>query len=252
MDLYLAIFIRFLFALLVFLPFLSFKRLTRERIILTTLIGFIQVGIMYICYFESFKYLTVIEVALFTVVTPLYVSMLGNFIEKKVNLFQFVNVLLVLLGSGIIKWGSISSNFFLGFLLIQGANISFALGQVLYKRFIKDDDQKTTFSFFYIGALIPLSFLVFKYSRIELSSISMLQWGVLIWLGVIASGLGYYLWNSGAKKVGYQTLAVMNNLVIPMAILVNLLVWNTDVNWSTFLVGSSILITGTFLQCRNH
>jgi len=36
------------------------------------------------------------------------------------------------------------------------------------------------------------------------------QWLVLAWLGLVASGLGYYLWNLGATLVDAGTLAVIS------------------------------------------
>ena len=48
-----------------------------------------------------------------------------------------------------------------------------------------------------------------------------LQWGVLIWLGVVASGLGYFMWNYGATQVDAGTLGIMNNMHVPAGLLVN-------------------------------
>ena len=38
-----------------------------------------------------------------------------------------------------------------------------------------------------------------------------MQWSVLVWLGVVASGLGYFMWNYGATQVDAGTLGIMNN-----------------------------------------
>ena len=42
---------------------------------------------------------------------------------------------------------------------------------------------------------------------------------VLVYLGVVAAGLGFLLWNQGATKVSDGTLAVMNNGYMPIAVL---------------------------------
>jgi drug/metabolite transporter (DMT)-like permease len=34
---------------------------------------------------------------------------------------------------------------------------------------------------------------------------------ILVWLGVVASGLGYFMWNYGATQVDAGTLGIMNN-----------------------------------------
>src|SRR3972149_6330006 len=43
----------------------------------------------------------------------------------------------------------------------------------------------------------------------------------LIYLGAVASGLGFFLWNVGARKVNGGTLAVFNDLKIPLAVAVS-------------------------------
>jgi drug/metabolite transporter (DMT)-like permease len=45
----------------------------------------------------------------------------------------------------------------------------------------------------------------------------------LLYLGLIASGLGFFLWNRGATRVDAGTLAVMNNAKIPLAVACSLL-----------------------------
>ncbi len=180
----------------------------------------------------------------------IYISLLGGLLEKRLKLSQLFNVCLVVLGAAVIKWGSVSDNFFLGFLLVQGANLSFGLGQVLYKKYCVDKDQKEIFSLFYLGALIPVIFLVLMYSEINLSSTSGLRWGVLLWLGVISSGPCYYLWNSGAKLITYGQLAVMNNAVIPLAIIVNVLFWGKEAEFVTFFSGTGIIAIGVLLESK--
>jgi hypothetical protein len=55
-----------------------------------------------------------------------------------------------------------------------------------------------------------------------------LQWGILTYLGIFASGIGYFAWNKGATLVNMGTLSVANNLLIPTDILVNVIFWNRD------------------------
>lgn len=248
MDTYLAILIRFSIALFVFLPFLKSRKLIRSVSVKLIAVGALQVGVMYVFYFNSFKYLSVVEVALFTVITPLYISLISSFLEREFRVSQALNVLLVVGGAIIIKWNEVSRDFFLGFLLVQSANFCFALGQILYKRYVPNHEQKEYFSFFYIGALIPIIFLVLIYSDLSLQKISQIQWIILFWLGAVASGVGYYLWNSGAKLVSSGELAVMNNAVIPLAIIVNILFWNKGINWVSFLFGFFLIILGVVLE----
>ena len=78
----------------------------------------------------------------------------------------------------------------------------------------------------------------------------MLHWGVLAWLGLVASGLGYFLWNRGATQVDAGTLAVMNNALIPAGLLVNLLIWNRDADLVRLSVGAAILLIALTVGLR--
>ena len=58
---------------------------------------------------------------------------------------------------------------------------------------------------------------------------SLTQWLLVLWLGAIASGLGYYLWNRGSVLVSNGTLAVMNNLVIPFGLFIEILFFSKSI-----------------------
>ena len=66
--------------------------------------------------------------------------------------------------------------------------------------------------------------------------------GILIYLGVVASGLGYFLWNKGATLVNVGALAVMNNLLIPAGIIVNIVIWNRDADIFRLSIGAAIML----------
>lgn len=252
MDIYIAILIRFAIAALILLPFFDFSLLKEKIALKVMLIGAVQIGLMYIFYFNSFKYLSVAEIALFTVITPVYISILGDFINQKFSLKSFFPVVLAIIGAAIIKWNRIDSLYIVGVIYIQLANIFFATGQVLYKKYVGKKligfKDRSIFFLFYIGALIPIIPLVIFKSNINELPSTRTHYIVLIWLGSIASGLGYYLWNTGAKKVTYNQLAVMNNAVIPCAILVNLVVWKSNISWPPFLFGSFIIVIAVLLS----
>lgn len=57
-----------------------------------------------------------------------------------------------------------------------------------------------------------------------------MQWWLLAYLGVIASGVCFFLWNYGARRVTPVKLAIMNNLKIPLAALISLLLFREQPN----------------------
>ena len=79
---------------------------------------------------------------------------------------------------------------------------------------------------------------------------STLQWGILLWLGVVASGLGYLGWNIASKQVNTGQLATMNNALIPAGILVNVLFWQQTTDYSRLLIGGTVIIFAVWLAGR--
>jgi drug/metabolite transporter (DMT)-like permease len=75
--------------------------------------------------------------------------------------------------------------------------------------------------------------------------------GVLLWLGLGASGVGYFLWNRGALRVDPGTLAIMNNLLIPAGLIVNLSIWGRDTSLDELVrltIGAGIILGALLLN----
>lgn len=243
-DAWFSVLMRIGLATLVFLPFLRPKQVPLPIAIKLMLIGAIQLGLMYVFYYQSFLYLTVPEVLLFTVMTPIYITLLNDAFEGKFHPHFMISALIATLGAIAIRYNGIDAGFLLGFATVQGANLCFATGQVTYKRLMKDNqlEQKNVFGFFFIGALVVASVCYALFGNSEKLPTTSTQWGVLVYLGIIASGLGYFMWNKGATLVNVGVLAVMNNLLIPAGILVNLVIWNRDADIFRLSLGGGLIL----------
>jgi drug/metabolite transporter (DMT)-like permease len=71
---------------------------------------------------------------------------------------------------------------------------------------------------------------------------------VLLYLGLLASGIGFFLWNIGATCVQAGTLAVCNNVKVPLAVLVSLLFFGEHTDWLRLLGGGSIIVLALWLN----
>ncbi len=243
-DAWFSVLIRIALATLIFLPFLKLKQTPKPLALKLMLIGAIQLGVMYSFYYHSFLFLTVPEVLLFTVMTPLYITLLNDALNRRFNPRFFIVALIAVIGAITIRYENLNSNFIIGLLLVQGANISFAVGQVTYKRLMNSNqlDDKTVFGWFFIGALIIATICYALFGNSNKLPTTSTQWGILIYLGVVASGLGYFMWNKGATLVNVGALAVMNNLLIPAGIIVNVLIWNRDADIVRLSIGAAIML----------
>ena len=252
-DGWFAVLVRVALAALVFLPFLRWRGVQAKQALLYMALGACQLGVMYLFYYQSFLYLSVPEVLLFTIMTPIYVTLIYDLMQgNRLRWGYLFSALLAVLGALIIRYNPLSPQFLLGFALIQGANICFAIGQVGYKRVmeISPMPQRNAFSWFYLGALciaLPAWLLCGHHQMMPTTG---LQWGILIWLGVGASGMGYFMWNYGATQVDAGTLAIMNNVLIPAGLLVNLAIWQQHPDWIRLIAGGAVIALSLWVHRR--
>jgi len=249
-DSYFSVFFRVALAALVFLPLL--RPVTLKLAGQLMALGAIQLGLMYVFYFHSFTLLSVPEVLIFTILTPIYVTLINDLLHRRFRPGYLLTAILAVIGAAIIRYSPVESQVFAGFLVVQGANLCFALGQVGYKTLLEKTStnlpQRHLFGYFYLGALaitLMLWLLLGDMGRLPTTN---LQWGVLIYLGVIASGLGYFLWNKGATLVDAGTLAIMNNALIPAGLIVNLLIWNRDADLMRLGIGGGVLLVSLLVH----
>lgn len=251
-DSYFAVLVRVLLATLVFLPFLRPHLLQGKKRLMLMVIGALQLGVMYLFFYQSFLLLSVPEVLLFTVFTPVYIALLDDLLFGRFTPLYLLTALLAVLGAAVIRYDGINSGFWLGFFVVQGANLCFALGQVGYRRLAVTLPPSlpwhNVFGWFFLGALavaLPAFLLLGNTAALPTDSG---QWLVLMWLGLAASGGGYFLWNRGAVKVNAGTLAIMNNALVPAGLLVNLLLWNREADLGRLVLGGAIIGASLWLN----
>lgn len=249
-DAWFSVLIRIALAALIFLPFLKVKQTPKPLALKLMLIGAVQLGAMYSFYYHSFLYLSVPEVLLFTVMTPLYITLLNDALEKHFNPRFFIVAIIAICGAVAIRYEGISSDFLLGLLLVQAANLCFAIGQVAYKRLMSNStlEHKSVFGWFFIGALCVALVCYLLFGNTDKLPTTTTQWSVLIYLGIVASGFGYFVWNKGATLVNVGALAVMNNLLIPAGIIVNVLIWNRDADLFRLAIGAGIILAALLVN----
>lgn len=245
---------RLALAACIFLPFL--RRVPARHLLLLLFIGGVQFGLMYICYNDSFTYLQPHEVALFTVFTPVYVTLLHDLKQRKISWSALLAALLATVGAGVVLWQSGSRwHSMCGFLLVQGSNICFAAGQLAYRawaRVADRPDDRAVMGWLYLGgmlAALPWALLMGPGWAVPLT-----KWQVatIVYLGVVASGLGFFLWNAGARRTSAGTLAVCNNLKIPLATGVSLLFFGGKADPVHLLIGMVLFVAATWLSERKR
>ncbi len=220
-------------------------------------IGMVQFGFMSLAYMSSFRYLKSHEVALFTVMTPVYVAVINDLFSRK---FQGANLLAAVLavsGAVVILWKGVASEApLIGFLLVEASNICFALGQLAYRELLSRTVHPLAdchvFFWLYLGGLAALTPLGLHDAITQSPHLSSHQLSALLYLGTMVSGLSYFLWNTGARRVPAGVLAVMNNLKIPLGVAVSLLIFHESVNLTCLIAGLVLILAALIPVLRNN
>ncbi len=245
-------FARIFIATLVFLPFLKFKRVDRKTAIRLAITGALQFGMMYIAYLAAFQTLKAYEVALFTIFTPIFITLIDDAFSRRFNVLHLAVALLAVLGTWVIEGEAIQTRgVLIGFLLVQVSNLCYAFGQIYYRRImatIPEVKDREIFGFLYLGGVIITLAGTLVFTPLSSLHLAQNQIITLIYLGAIASGLGFFLWNMGARRVNAGTLAVFNNLKIPFGVAVSLLFFGEQANLTRLLIGGAIIIAALVLS----
>ncbi len=201
---------------------------------------------MYLAYIYSYQFLKAYEIAILTIFTPLFVVIIFDLWIKELVFLHWIKAFLAIIGAGVIVYTDTTAiGFWKGIALIQISNLLFALGQVYYKKIMElesTSDHKSNYAVIFLGAVFITGIFSLSTTDYTALDISAEQWITLLYLGTVASGLGFFLWNIGATKVEAGTLAVLNNLKIPLGVIFAIILISESVNYLQFGLGSLIIL----------
>lgn len=246
---------RMVLALPLFLPFLRLKRLPITVAGRLFFIGSVQYGLMYITYLQAFRYLDAYQVVLFTIFTPLYVTLLNDIRTSRFRILNLGVAALAVLGAAVIQyrqtsWGGVLAGFF----FMQLSNVCFAFGQIEYKRLrpqFADLADRQVYALLYLGAAVVTTLAttaVGGWESVRLLHVK--QVGTLLYLGILASGLCFFWWNKGAVLTEAGTLAVFNNMKIPLGVFVSLIIFGESTNLPRLILGGGLMVFAVWLSQR--
>ena len=243
---------------LVFIPFLRWSKIPHGSHFILVGCGAVQFGVMYVCYMKAFQIAPGQShlVALFSILTPLYVVLINDLRKREFHPKYLYAALLAIAGAATIKarTGSMNS-LWITFGLMQIAGLAFGFGQVYYrdwKRKHTEVKDHQIFALLHAGgfgvAAIACAFFT-NWERVQLDT---KQLQVLAYLGIVASGLGFFLWNKGAALCRAGTLAAFNNAVVPLAMACSLFIFGEGSGLEggailRLIIGSALIIAAVAL-----
>jgi drug/metabolite transporter (DMT)-like permease len=245
---------RLALSLLVFLPFLRLRGVSLSTGLKLIAIGAVQFGLMYLAYNESYRHLAAYEVALFTLTTPLLVTLLADALDRTLRPRALVAALLAVVAAALVvaKSATVETTA-LGFALVQLANGAFAVGQVFYRRLRARETglrDAQIFALLYFGAVAVTAPLALWKNAFALPTLTAPQLGTLLYLGVLASGVGFFWWNLGSTRVSAGTLAVFNNAKVPLGVACSLVFFGEQADLPRLALGGAFFLVSLAVSER--
>lgn len=263
-------FIRLSISLVMFLPFLRWRGVPLKTVIRLMIIGAIQYGLMYLFYIHSYRYLAGHQIAMFTIFTPIFVILIYDLMRRRFHSDYLLAAFLAVAGSAFMVWKQADFDAALfGVFLVQMSNLCFAFGQVLYRNTELDDcgkvdrqaeghrsnnvfNEMSLFGFMYLGAVLVTgiySGVTSDWKSVDLTTNQVL---CLLYLGILPSGVAFFLWNIGAKRVNAAVLATFNNIKIPLAVVVSIVVFRENADILNLLIGGgAIFVSVMYARCSH-
>jgi len=208
---------------------------------------------MYVLYIASFTYLPAWLVALCTVFTPLYVTLIADLLARRFHPRHLLAAAVAVGGAVlIVQKGLPAGAQWRGVLLVQASNLCFAAGQVAFVplRRRAGGGEAALLAWMYQGAaLLTLAAVALRGGDV------LGGWDgpavlTVLYLGLVPTAVGFYLWNRGAARTGSGQLAAANNLKVPLAVLVSWLVFGESAAYGRVLAGLAVVMAALALASR--
>lgn len=239
-------FARLAIALPLFLPWLKLRSipvLARRKLLF---IGAVQYGLAYSTYLFAYRFVDGYQVALLTVFTPIFVALILARRDSTRRVKIIGLAALAVVGAGVVQFRADAWRAgLIGFGLLQVANVCFAWGQVAYRDLRAELDVRDheVFALLFAGgaAMTAITATIFggwpSALLLDVRSAT-----TILYLGAVASGLAFFLWNRAAVDAAPSMLAVMNNAKVPLGVAAAVLVFGEDADLPRLAIGGAIML----------
>jgi RarD protein len=231
----------------------SKKRIDKAAIkknLLLLLVSGAAIGVNWILLFEAYRYTTVAVATLCYYMAPVIVILLAPFLLKekmtaKKSVCAAVAIIGMLLVSGIFDGGAANIGSGKGILFGLGAAMFYA-SAVLMNKFIKDiSAYDKTIMQLGAAAIVVLPYSLLTSGVQEFTVLTLPQILLLLAVGIVHTGIAYWLYFGSMDKLSGQTVAVYSYIDPAFAVVLSVLVLREE----TGVLGiiGAVLILGSTL-----
>ena len=187
---------------------------------------------------------------------PIFAALASRvFLRERITLWRAAAILFTFAGVAIVILGSahgpgVARNPMLGDLLALGTSISWALGTVLSKPFLRRYSP-VRFSAITIaaGALSAIPFGAADVVRTPWAAASGTGWLTLLYLSVCSTGIANALWNRGISGVEVSRGAIFGNLTPVTTLALSVILLGERIT-PALVGGGALVVTGAYLTQR--
>jgi len=212
-----------LFILIVCRDKRSIVELIRNEYKWIVFLGIMEFLLTYILYLYALTFAPASHIAALTLLTPIFVVVLQMCTQKlKADRWHVLAMTLSFLATIILFANAYYNNstfqydYLMGYMLIIAANLSFAITIV----FIYQNKQLANPRMIGISQLFAGVCLIPFMGSIHLDNIFHMPvraFILILYLSIVSTGLGFYLWNKGVSRIGSCRASMIGNLKAPGA-----------------------------------
>ena len=230
---------------------ISFKAIKSNLILLCLSGGFI--GINWILLFESYHYTTVATATLCYYMQPIFVILASPILLKeKLTPKKVICVLVALVGmvfvSGVLQTGIPALSEAKGILYGLGAALFYATVVLMNKKITNISAYDKTIMQLGMGAIVlsPYVMLTQDFGTATLSMTPSL-WALLLFVGLVHTGVAYALYFDSMKDLKAQTIAIFSYIDPIVAIILSALLLKENMGLYG-VIGAVLVLGSTFIS----
>lgn len=230
----------------------SFQQVKKNGLLL--LLSGAAIGFNWILLFQAYKYTTISNATLSYYFAPVFVMLLAPlFLKEKLTPIKMSCIISAMIGLFLIVnagGGNIEGSY------NHAAGVSYGLSAavfyasvILMNKFIKNlSGFETTVIQLLVAAVVLLPYVLIK-DHLNLSIITLHSWIYILILGIIHTGIAYYLYFTSFKELKGQTIAVLSYIDPVSAVIIAAILLGENMNFIQ-VIGGILILGSTFLSER--
>ena len=252
---------RFVIASLILLLFIqvkkenkSLKNAFKKDTPFFIVLGLIGISLMYILENFAIKFTTTSQVAIIMNADPILIALLAYFfIGEKFNARKIFGIIIGFIGVSLVVFNEadfialFKSQSFLGNILALAASLTWAIYTIMIKKKIEQYGTLTVTTISSIFGAIFLFFAVFLFEGFpNIATFSLNSWILILYLGIIISGLNFYLWNYALKHFDASKVGMYWFLAPIIAVIIGIFFFKESLTLMMIL-GTILIFIGIYL-----